>query len=294
MMEPKTGYARITRSHKEQFMTQTLQQFIIEDQNVKNLINPSSEYRARVNVMKAALKATKRKGFVLDVDAEQGSVLSAHIAQQAITELRHETGDLRYLFLALYLPEGQPDAKEANDVAVLVRNFIKADEVIGSDIKENVQAVVRKFPELANDRGQMKTRVRTALSHSYARDRNYMVVGSGNSAENVTGHATRRGEETVSDILPLAGLSRHQVNQMLHFLNAPAFLLANVPSVNADGISYGDIDRFLGGKKVEAGVTRKIEQKFLTTEHTRREANPFFTKFDHHKFLNESRLLATL
>jgi NAD+ synthase len=275
---------------KENVMTQTLQQFISEDLNVTPVINPATEYRTRVDAMKGFLQTSGRKGFVLNVDTEQGSALSAHIAQQALTELRTETGDLRYLFLALYLPEGQPETKEANNAAVLLRNFIKADEIIGHDITQNIAEKTVKFPHLTNDKGQMKTRVRTAIAHGYAKPRNYLVVGAGNSSEHVLGEATLSGD-TVADVQPLRGLTRHQVNQMLHYLNAPAFLLANVPSVSDAGIDFASVDAYLGGAGVEAGKVRQIEQKFLTTEHTRREASPFITKFDQHKFLNESRLL---
>lgn len=274
-------------------MPQTLQQFIIEDLNVKAVINPAIEYKNRVDALKNMLKASKRKGFVLEVAGDQSSALAGHIAQAAVRELRKETGDLQYMLLALYLPEGQPSTKETTESTTVIKNFIKVDEVIGHDISQRVAAMEQAHPELANDRGQMKTRVRTTVQHMYAQDRNLMVAGSGNSAEHVLGEATRRGETTISDVLPLAGLSRHQVNQMLHLLKAPAFLLANVPSVSAAGIDFASVDAYLGGASgLEAGKARQIEQKFLTTEHTRREANPFFTKFDHYKFMNESRLLA--
>lgn len=273
-------------------MPQTLQQFIIEDLNVAPVITPTTEYRNRVNVLKNVLKGSKSKGFVLEVAGDQSSALAGHIAQAAVRELRKETGDLRYLLLALYLPEGQPSTKETNETTTIIKNFINADEVIGHDISQRVAEMERSHPELTNDRGQMKTRVRTAMAHLYAKERNYMVAGSGHAAENVLGEATRRGETTISDVLPLAGLTRAQVNQMLHHLNAPAFLLANVPSVSAAGVDFASVDKYLAGVEVETGKARQIEQKFLTTEHTRRDATPFFTKFDHYRVMNESRLLA--
>lgn len=274
-------------------MPQTLQQFIIEDLNVAPVITPATEYRNRVNVLKNVLKGSKSKGFVLEVARDQSSALAGHIAQAAVQELRKETGDLRYLLLALYLPEGQPSTKETNETTAIIKNFINADEVIGHNISQRVAAMEQSHPELANDRGQMKTRVRTTVQHMYAQDRKLIVAGSGNSAEHVLGEATRRGETTISDVLPLAGLTRAQVNQMLHHLNAPAFLLANVPSVSAAGMDFASVDKYLAGASIESEKARQIEQKFLTTEHTRRDATPFFTKFEHHRILNEARVLAT-
>lgn len=274
-------------------MTQTLQQYIIEDLNVTPVINATNEYRTRVSTLKDTLKAKGHKGFTMSVTAEQSSVLAAHIAQQAVAELRRETGDLRYLFLALHLPEGQQDTKETNEVSHIIKTFINADEVIGHDITQSVSEKIANFPHLSNDKGQMQTRVRTAIAHGYAKPRNYMVVGSGNASENVLGESTRQGETEISDILPLSGLTRPQVNEMLHHLNAPAFLLANVPSVSKETmIDFASVDAYLGGAEVEAGEAQIIEQKFLTTEHTRRAKTPFFTKFDHYKIMNEAHVLA--
>lgn len=265
-------------------MTQSLQEFIIEDLNVTPVINPAYEHRTRVKILKDTLKASGRKGFAMSVSNEQSSVLAAQIAQQAVAQLRKETGDLRYRFLALHLPEGQQDSKEASEAAQLIRNFIKADEVIGHDIAQNIADKTAQFPHLSNDKGQMSARVRTAITHGYAKPRNYMVVGSGTASDNVLGESTRHGETEISDILPLAGLTRPQVNQMLHHLNAPAFLLTNV--------QYAPTDAYLGrDTNLDVREAHQIERKFLTTEHTRREANPFFTKFDHYRILNEARVL---
>lgn len=275
-------------------MSQTLQQFIIEDQNVTAVIDPAFEYRNRVDVLKNVLRYSSRKGFVMATGTTQTIALAGHIAQSAIRELRMETGDLRYLFLALDLPEGQPDPKDASESGTVIRNFIKADSVISADIQTNIKSMEQKFPEMKNDRGQMKTRVRTTVEHLYAKEREYLIVGTGNASENILGEATLRGDLTMSDILPLAGLTHEHVAQILQYLTAPHFLLNRTPTISAEGIKFTDVNNYLKGKEITAEVKQKIEQQFLNTERTRHQETPFITKFDHHKTINDSRMRTLL
>lgn len=273
-------------------LNQTLQHLIREDVNVKLSINPVEEYRLRVNSLKSILINSGRKGFVMSFQSKQASVLSAHIAQTAIKELRAETGDLRYLFLALFLPVGQENLKEAQEVSTLLKNFIGADSVNVCDIKASLAATRAEFPELSDDKGQLVTRVRTAIVQGHAKERNYAVIGTGNASEHVYGEGSLRGELEISDVLPLAGLTRYQVNQMLHFLNAPDFVLANVPSLSESGMSLNAADRYLSGVELDVEISHSIAHRFLTTEHTRRQPTEFITGKDDYLRMQGSRVLA--
>ncbi len=52
-----------------------LQKQIIEDLYVKPVINPKEEIRERIDFLKAYLKKTRAKGFVLGISGGQDSTL---------------------------------------------------------------------------------------------------------------------------------------------------------------------------------------------------------------------------
>lgn len=279
---------------KKMSMTQMLQKFIIDDLNVKTVITPAVEYRNRVEVMKTFLQSKNLTGYVLHVEETQNSILTAHIAHTAVKELRESTGNPAYRNLSLILPYAATSIP--NILTSLIQHFIQADETIAHDIQETVTAMEKKFnhsPDMdAADREQMTTRVRTTVQHSYAQTRNLGVAGSGSSAQHITGHETRHGD-TICHILPLSGLSRYQVNQMLHHLNAPEYLLTNIPTTNTIGINYTDIDQYLSGETINPTNARELENHYFATETQRRKpiAN-YDTLFQHHKRTHDQRTLS--
>ncbi|PPS59229.1 hypothetical protein CRX72_16315 [Pantoea sp. BRM17] len=57
------------------------------------------------------------KTLVLGISGGQDSTLTGKLAQMAVSELRHETGDKEYTFIAVRLPYGkQADEQDCQDV----------------------------------------------------------------------------------------------------------------------------------------------------------------------------------
>src|SRR5699024_11282022 len=98
-----------------------LQKEIIADELVLPEIDPKQEIRRSLDFLKDYLKANPfLKSYVLGISGGQDSTLTGKLCQMAIEEMREETGDDSYQFIAVRLPYGvQEDAQyDADAVAI--------------------------------------------------------------------------------------------------------------------------------------------------------------------------------
>lgn len=80
------------------------------------------------------------KTYVLGISGGQDSTLTGKLCQMAIEEMREETGNKSYQFIAVRLPYGvQADASDAADAIA----FQKPDQDLIVNIKEPVDAMVK-------------------------------------------------------------------------------------------------------------------------------------------------------
>ena len=93
----------------------SLQEEIIQQLGVKPSIDPQEEIRHSVDFLKRYLKKHPfLKTFVLGISGGQDSTLAGRLAQLAMEEMRAETGDASYQFIAVRLPYGvQADEADA-------------------------------------------------------------------------------------------------------------------------------------------------------------------------------------
>ena len=83
----------------------SLQEEIIQQLGVKPSIDPQEEIRRSVDFLKEYLqKHPFLKTFVLGISGGQDSTLAGRLAQLAMEEMRSETGDTSYQFIAVRLP----------------------------------------------------------------------------------------------------------------------------------------------------------------------------------------------
>ena len=81
-----------------------MQQEIIEALRVQPAIDPEKEIRRSVDFMKRYLKSVPSlRSLVLGISGGQDSTLAGALAQMAIRELREETGNADYQFIAVRL-----------------------------------------------------------------------------------------------------------------------------------------------------------------------------------------------
>ena len=93
----------------------SLQETIIQQLGVKPVIDAKEEIRCSIDFLKRYLKKHSfLKTFVLGISGGQDSTLAGRLAQLAMEEMRAETGDDSYKFIAVRLPYGvQADEADA-------------------------------------------------------------------------------------------------------------------------------------------------------------------------------------
>lgn len=260
-----------------------LQKEIIETLKVKPEIDPKEEIRRSIDFLKAYLKKNSfLKTLVLGISGGQDSTLAGKLSQMAIEELREETGDDEYKFIAVRLPYGdQADEQDAMDAI----EFMNADQTVRVNIKEAADAMVKAVE--ANgitvsdfNKGNIKARERMIAQYAIAGANHGAVVGTDHAAEAITGFYTKYGDGG-ADVTPLWRLDKRQGKQMLEVLNAPKHLYEKTPTADLEddrpalpdevalGVTYNDIDDYLEGKTIDDHNAEIIENWYQKTEHKR-------------------------
>ena len=260
-----------------------LQKEIIKYEHVLPQIDPQKEIRRSVDFLKDYLKEnTFLKSYVLGISGGQDSTLAGKLCQMAISEMREETGDNSYQFIAVRLPYGvQADAQDAADAVA----FQKPDQDLTVNIKPAVDALVASLNEAGQqitdfNKGNIKARERMVVQYAIAGAHNGAVVGTDHAAENFSGFYTKYGDGA-ADLTPLFRLDKRQGKQMLKLLNCPEHLYQKAPTADLEenkpglpdetalGVSYKDVDDYLEGRTVSELAAQKIESLWRKSEHKR-------------------------
>lgn len=262
----------------------TLQEEIILKLQVKEAVDPKEEINNRVTFLKEYMLAHPfLRTYVLGISGGQDSTLAGKLAQLATEQLREETGDSSYKFIAVRLPYGkQLDEEDAQ----LALDFIQPDESIIIDIKSSVDALVDVLdvqlgaPISDFNKGNIKARQRMVSQFAIAGARAGAVIGTDHSAESLTGFFTKFGDGA-ADLIPLFGLNKRQGRALLEELAADERLYLKVPTADLEedkpllsdedalGVSYEAIDDYLEGKEVSAEAKVTIENWYKKSEHKR-------------------------
>ncbi|MBN3172296.1 ammonia-dependent NAD(+) synthetase [Pectobacterium brasiliense] len=269
----------------------SLQNDIITALGVKSSIDPAQEIRVSVDFLKNYLNAHPFvTSLVLGISGGQDSTLTGKLCQTAITELRNETGNSRYQFIAVRLPYGvQADEADCQDAIA----FIQPDRVLTVNIKSAIEAseaTLRAIGVELSDfvKGNEKARERMKAQYSIAGMNAGLVVGTDHAAEAVTGFFTKYGDGG-TDINPIFRLNKRQGKALLRELGCPSHLYTKAPTADLEedrpslpdevalGVTYEKIDDYLEGKQIEAKDAAIIENWYRKTEHKRR---PPITVFD--------------
>ncbi len=271
----------------------TLQQEIIQELGVKPTIDAQEEIRKSIDFLKSYMgKFPFLQTYVLGISGGQDSSLAGRLTQLAMEELRNETGNPNYQFVAVRLPYGE-QADEADAQKALT--FIKPDVALRVNIKKAVDAQVAAIEESGIgigdfNKGNMKARQRMITQYAIASEKKGAVIGTDHAAENITGFFTKFGDGG-ADILPIFRLNKRQGKQLLQALGAPAEIYTKVPTADLEdgrpliadevalGVTYDDIDDYLEGKEVSAAAKETIENWWVKTQHKRHLPITIFDDF---------------
>lgn len=260
-----------------------LQKEIIDELRVLPEINPVEEIRRSVDFLKEyMLKHQGLSTYVLGISGGQDSTLAGRLAQMAMEELREETKDERYQFMAVRLPYGiQADEADAQ----LALEFIKPDRNMVVNVKAAVDAMVDAVEENGikisdYHKGNVKARQRMIAQYTIAGQLAGAVIGTDHAAESVTGFYTKFGDGA-ADLLPIWRLNKRQGAQLLKELGAAKELYEKIPTADLEedrpqladedalGVSYQAIDAYLQGEEVAVADAEVIENWFVKSRHKR-------------------------
>ncbi|MHC5229955.1 ammonia-dependent NAD(+) synthetase [Enterococcus sp. LJL99] len=271
----------------------SLQKAIIEELGVKPTIDPKEEIRKSIDFMKSYLyKNPFLKSFVLGISGGQDSSLAGRLAQLTMEEMRAETKDETYQFIAVRLPYGE-QVDEADAMQALA--FIQPDISLRVNIKPAVDAcqnslVEAEIPISDFNKGNMKARQRMIVQYAIAGEKAGAVIGTDHAAENITGFFTKYGDGG-ADILPLFRLDKRQGKALLKELGASPAIYEKIPTADLEddkplvadevalGVTYNDIDDYLEGKKISQEAETTIENWYNKTQHKRHLPISIFDDF---------------
>jgi NAD+ synthase len=159
-------------------------------------------------------------------------------------------------------------------------------------IVEGLTATLGSKPEL-RVLGNAKARSRMLVLYAEAQKRGFLVCGTGNKSELLTGYFTKHGDGGV-DLQPIGDLYKTQVRALARYLKVPKPILDKPPSAGLHpgqtdegdmGMSYADLDAILRGMELNHGeevivrktglslaLVRKVDRMMRRTEHKQRLA----------------------
>jgi NAD+ synthase len=150
-----------------------------------------------------------------------------------------------------------------------------------SDIYDAYISLLPSGSPLAN--ANLKPRIRMITLYYHANTLNRMVVGTGNRSELMVGYFTKYGDAGV-DLLPIAGIYKHQVREVAREIGVPQAVIDRAPSAGLwegqtdeieMGISYADLDRILEametGREIDVAphLREHVERMVRASEHKR-------------------------
>lgn len=259
----------------------SLQARIIEEMGVKPAIDPAEEVSRRVTFLKDYALATGTNGFVLGISGGLDSTLAGRLGQLAVEELAVD--NMHADFVAVRLPYG---VQQDEDDAQAALAFIQPRTTRTFNVKPAVDGFQTEYAATTGEeledftKGNIKARARMVAQYALAGQHNLLVLGTDHGAESVTGFFTKFGDGG-ADALPLFGLNKGQIRQILKHLGATERLYNKAPTADlldgnpgrTDedelGLTYADIDAYLEGKDVPAAVGDSIERRWTRSRHKR-------------------------
>lgn len=255
---------------------------------------PTSKFDAksaidkRVGYLKATLRNSGMKGYVLGISGGVDSTTTGRLCQIACEQLREEGYSAH--FIAMRLPAGvQRDEADAQEAI----KFIGADKTMTVNVGEAANLMsaqgVAEFNGLGCqitdhlvdfNKGNIKARLRMIAQYQAAAMHNALVIGTDHNSENVTGFFTKWGDGAC-DLIVLNGVNKTQVRLMAKMLGAPEFLWNKKPTADLEelnpgksddegfGFPYDQLDLFLEGITIDPVIEEKIVNQYNATMHKR-------------------------
>lgn len=200
------------------------------------------------------LKKTNTKGFVFGVSGGIDSALIGAIMSKYFPN--------NHLALTMNIYNSQ---KDIDDGMLVINHFNLNYKVI--ELEKVYDEFKKITPEHQMAQGNLKARMRMSTLYAYAQPVNYLVIGTSNAAEYLTGYFTKYGDSG-SDIMPLVNLTKTNVYKCAQYLNVPSEIINKKPTAGLFEnqtdeqdlkVSYKEIDNYLTNKKISKESKERIE-----------------------------------
>jgi NAD+ synthase len=183
------------------------------------------------------------QGIVLGLSGGLDSSVAGVLCKKALAEADAVRG--------LILPCHSHAQDEAHALLVAQRFNIRTETIDLGPVFDLLVSILPPGGQLSV--ANLKPRLRMIALYYYANELGFLVVGSGNKSELLTGYFTKHGDGGV-DLLPLGGLFKTEVRAVGEALGIPGEILEKPPSAGLwegqtdegeMGISYEELDRAL-------------------------------------------------
>lgn len=218
------------------------------------------------------IKAAGAKGAVFGLSGGIDAAVTGALCKKACGD---ET--LGLILPCFSNPQDVEDAKLVAEALGLSYRVIDLDDIYllaaGRLSGEKVKGDERE-PAFYN----IKPRLRMIALYHWAARLNYLVVGTSNRSERMTGYFTKYGDGGV-DLMPLGNLVKSEVRALARCLGIPEKIISKPPSAGLwagqtdegeMGLTYEDLDRYLLTGEGAPEVVKRLREMEEKTAHKRR------------------------
>jgi NAD+ synthase len=248
-----------------------------------NLPDEAARWEATITAFIARhVEAAGAKGVVLGMSGGLDSAVVGALAVRAL-------GKRKVLCVMMPTPDSDPKDEKDARLACKALGVTPVLRPIGP-LLEGFEKSLAGKPDKAV-KGNAKARSRMMVLYAEGQPRNYLVCGTGNKSELLTGYFTKHGDGGV-DLQPIGDLYKTQVRQLATFLGVPKALVEKPPSAGLYsgqtdekemGLTYEQLDAILRGMELNhshgaivrktglpLSMVEKVERMVRRTEHKRR------------------------
>jgi len=205
------------------------------------ILNYDNVIKNLITFIKEKVGDTGANGVVIGISGGVDSATVAHLAVKALGKER---------VLGLIMP--YYNNSDVDDAKLVCENLGIEYKLI------NIKPIVDEFERAAGgldtrSRGNVMSRTRMVLLYAYANSRNYLVLGTSNKSEFLTGYFTKWGD-SASDYAPLINLYKTEVWEIAKRIGVPEKIITKKPSA---GLWEGQSD------EDELGISYKLLDEIL-------------------------------
>lgn len=234
-----------------------------------------------VQWLRKKTSAANAKGLIVGLSGGLDSAVVAHLIKRAYPD-----DSFAVIMPIDSNPVDMEDAKkvvESSKINHTTVDLTKSHALMMETIKEATPEAewVEANEQIAD--ANLRARLRMGTLYTLATNYQYLVVGTDNTAEWITGYFTKYGDGGV-DLQPIIDLTKREVAEMARLLGVPETVIEKQPSADLwtgqtdeaeMGTSYDMIDNYIDGIDIPEKDRKRIEQMKERTAH-KREMPPQF------------------